>query len=209
MFYANYAKKELLTVKGAQTLGVVGGIYINKVSKRAEALMIKTEDGEKVLPLKRIVGNADKITVYSKDYLTTDTQDKFFLLTKGTKAYNEDGILLGNFCDITITGEKLIWFDKPYPVRFISGFSDDTIVINLNLRLQRTRSSEPKVKPPQQEQMLIDDYNFLLGRIVIRDIIDKPSNIIIKKGTVINNSVLDQAKTGGKLVYLALSSLLD
>lgn len=209
MFYANYANKEVLTVKGAEILGVANGIYINKTSKRAEALMVKTEEGERILPLKKISGNADKITVYSKDCFVENEQEKFFLLTKDTQAYNEDGILLGNFKDITVTGERLIWFDKPYPVRFISGFSDNTIVINLNLRLQKARSPEPKDKPPQPEQTVIDDYNFLLGRIVIRDIIDKPSNISIKKGTVINNSVLEQAKTGGKLVYLALSSLLD
>lgn len=208
MFYANYANKEVLTIKGAEILGVASGIYIDKTSKRAEALMVKTSQGEKVLPIKKIAGNADKITVYSKDCLT-DEQEKLFLLTKDTQAYNEDGILLGNFKDITVTGERLIWFDKPYPVRYISGFSENTILINLNLRLQKTRSPEPKVKPQQPEQTVIDDYNFLLGRIVIRDIIDKPSNVIIKKGTVINNSVLDQARTGGKLVYLALSSLLD
>ncbi len=209
MFYANYADKEVMTVKGAKNLGVIKGIYIDKNSKRVSALCVKSESEEKALPLKRAIGNADKVTVYSENYLIDADQEILFLLTKDTQAYNEDGILLGNFADITITGEKLIWFDKPYHTRYISGFSDNTIVINLNLRLQKSSSPEPKSKPVQSEQAVVDDYNFLIGRIVIRNIVDKANNVNIRKGTVITRSVLEQAKDGGKLVYLALSSLLD
>ncbi|MDD4316688.1 MAG: hypothetical protein PHC84_05980 [Clostridia bacterium] len=212
MFYTNYANKELMTVKDAKNVGRIDGVYIDKISKRAVALMVSTPDGEKALPLKKVAGCADKITVYSVDLLQDADIEKLYLLTKDTEAYNEDGNRLGNFADISITGDRLIWFDKPYPARYISGTGDNGITINMNSRLQKSVVREAKSKLKQQaaaDQSVVDDYSFLLGRIVIRDIVDKSCGVNIRKGTVISNSVLEQAKQGGKLVYLALSSLLD
>lgn len=156
----------------------------------------------------------DKLTVYNASSLTEETNENLeslFLLHKDIKAFTEDGAELGNFVDIVTKGEKLVWFDKPYDTKYIAGMNDNNIVINLNLRLPKPNNAvtEGEVSPYVPKQKAINDYSFLVGRIVVRDIIDNANNVYIRKGTVINNSVIDMAKKGGKLVYLSLSSLLD
>lgn len=214
MLYRDYDGKEVLGVKSAEKLGKVQGIYINQNTKKPVALMVQNKDKRFLLSFKKILGNMDKLTVYNASSLTEETNENLeslFLLHKDIKAFTEDGAELGNFVDIVTKGEKLVWFDKPYDTKYIAGMNDNNIVINLNLRLPKPNNAvtEGEVSPYVPKQKAINDYSFLVGRIVVRDIIDNANNVYIRKGTVINNSVIDMAKKGGKLVYLSLSSLLD
>ncbi|MFW5780442.1 MAG: PRC-barrel domain-containing protein [Bacillota bacterium] len=221
MLYSNFHNKEVYAVKKAEYMGRVQGIYIDSNTKKPFALMLKNNEKIFFLPFRRITGNTDKITVYSSkslfEYNEQELKDKF-LLQNSVKAITEDGTDLGCFQDITLKGDKLIWFDKPYPTKYVAGAKDNIITINFSLKSDRKPKPEPKQKPAIQQKQaspyvpkekIINDYSFLLGRIVIRDIIDKNTGVHIKKGTVINETTINMAKKCGKLVHLALSSLLD
>src|SRR5690554_3999599 len=117
MLYKNFHNKEVYTVKKAEYMGQVQGIYIDLNTKRPFALMLKNNQKVFYIPFRRITGNTDKITVYSVksvfDYNEEELKDKF-LLSKDAKAITEDGLDLGFFQDMTLKGDKLVWFDKPY-----------------------------------------------------------------------------------------------
>ncbi len=253
MFFCDYFNKDILTIKTADNLGTIKGVYINKSTKRPRGLMMIQKEKQYILPFTKIVGNNHKITVpTAKSLSPVDSTQNLYLLTPHTKAYTHKGKCLGNFVDLTIQGDKLIWFDKPYPSRYISAMKDNTLIINLQ---PKKTSSPPRKKaaptiadkikedtppaPKQQvsldkpkelvtetpntektvedytpspyiaEEKTINDYSFLEGRIVIRDIVDVNYGLHIKKGTVINNTIIELARKSGKLVYLALSSLLE
>lgn len=214
MFFSDFYNKDILSVKTGETLGKVAGLFININTKKAKALMVENGEQKFLLTFKRIAGNNEKITVATKRSLVQPNetnQQGLFLLDNSVQAYTHEGKDLGCFVDITLTGEKLIWFDKPYPFKYIAAMKDKTITINLGLKKPKLENSETKTNtsPYVPSEKKISDYSFLEGRIVIRDIIDSSKDVYIKKGTVINNSVIEMAKKGGKLVYLALSSLLD
>ncbi|HHU43472.1 MAG: PRC-barrel domain-containing protein [Bacillota bacterium] len=221
MLYSNFHNKEVYTVKKAEYMGQVQGIFIDKETKRPFALMLKNNDKVFYLPFRRITGNTDKITVYSSksvfEYDNEELKD-YFLLTNEVKAITEDGSDLGCFQDMTLKGDKLIWFDKPYPSKYIAGANEKIVTINFSLKADRkpkqapTPSSDTEETSPSPyvaKEKVVNDYSFLLGRIVIRDIIDKTTGVYIKKGTVINQTTINMARKCGKLVHLALSSLLD
>ena len=222
MFFKEFYDKELLSVQSGKQIGKVKGVFINKLTKKPKAFMVKDNKENKMylLPLKKVAGNNDKIAVYNKRSLVEIEENlikDLFLLSEDVIAYSHEGKALGNFTDMTLDGDRYIWFDKPYPVKFISGLENSTVTINMGLKpkdanpaMDETSKAEEKSPLPYvPKQTTVSDYSFLIGRIVIRDIIDETVGVNIKKGTVINQSVIDMAKKGGKLVYLALSSLLD
>lgn len=214
MFFSDFYDKEILSVKTGDILGKVKGLYINSNSKKPKALMVKDDEKIFMLTFKRIVGNNEKITVATKKSLVLPEEqnlEELFLLDDTVRGFTHEGKDLGIFVDITLTGEKLIWFDKPYPFKYISAMNGKAVTINLGAKKQETvlKEAQANSSPYVPEEKKINDYSFLEGRIVIRDIIDSSNGVYIRKGTVINNSVIEMAKKGGKLVYLALSSLLD
>lgn len=216
MLLSEFMGKEVLIVKTADFAGIVIGAYMDKLSKKITNLMVEKDNIKYMLDLNKVVGNMDKVTIYYQKYLvpySIEENENLYPLDKTIKCYTTSGADLGNFQDIHIKGGKLVWFDKPYFIKSIVGMKDENIIINLDQRLPKDEDPKPKlqkeVSPYIPEEKIINDYSFLLGRIVIRDIIDKTNDLYIKKGTVINSNTIEQAKNSGKLVYLALSSLLD
>ncbi len=271
MFFSDYYNKEVLAIDTAKSLGIVKGIYIDASNKKPKAVMVQKDNDGFFLAFRQIIGNNEKVTVSTADSLTK-IDDKniqeLLYLDQFVIAYTHEGKYLGNFMDINISNDKLVWFDKPYPSRNISNVDKNILIINLGARKSRKKTNTQKDKessksstppsltttpPPSHTttspshatspsqttspshtatspshttyknnippdiipspyvpaEKELNDYSFLNGRIVIRDIVDASCGVSIKKGTVINNSIIELAKKSGNLVFLALSSLLD
>lgn len=56
-------------------------------------------------------------------------------------------------------------------------------------------------------QRLISDYSFLVGRIVTKNISDTKSNVLVPKGSIINDDIVNLARHSGKLVELTVNSI--
>lgn len=229
MLFSDYYNKDILAINSAKFLGIIKGIYIDINTKKPKALAVQDKYNLFLLPFSKIIGNNHKVTVLTETSLQSDNeqnQQQLFYIDHYTVAYTHEGKQLGNFIDVNISGEKLIWFDKPYLTKNVSAMYDKTLIINLGNK----RSKKPSISPESPEPLAIDttttsdplqvspyipaekevsDYSFLQGRIVIRDIIDASCGVNIKKGTVINSSIIELARKSGNLVFLALSSLLD
>lgn len=195
---SHYINKEVLCVKNAQYEGIVIGAYLNMNTYRVVGLAVKNEN-MRILPVKKILGKDDKITISSPSALIEPTSEHVLLTAGVSRCYSVDGAFIGALTDLMLKGSPLlIWFDKPYPIKKIAAINGDTLTLDL-----RRRSNPPKRTPKPNE-----NYDFLIGSILLRDIADTNGNVLFKKGSVVNQNMLSAAKDAGRLMQLALSVLL-
>lgn len=200
-----YANKEVLAVRSAEYAGTVIGAYVNKTNYRPVGLAVKHEHMY-ILPEKRILGNNERIAIDSMSSMNEPTDEHILLELNKTSCYTDEGEYCGLFSDLTLKGKPmLIWFDKPFPIRRIAAANASTVTINLSLRSPNSKISTSKTKAKKS----LDDYAFLSGRIVIRDIYGENGEMLIRRGSVVNQAILALAYSEGKLIQLSLSVLLD
>lgn len=77
---------------------------------------------------------------------------------------------------------------------------------DINFDSVRGGNSRPAVYR-KEERMPENDYNFLIGKHVKRDLTDLTRTFLIKSGTVINERVIEYAKKAGKLIELTVNSI--
>lgn len=206
-----YAYKDVLSVFDAANAGKVIGAYVHKSNYRFAGLAVKNEHMY-ILPLKKVTGIYERIAISDLSSLTLPTDEHILLELGVTSGYTDEGEYCGEFSNLTLKGSPLfIWFDKPFPVSKIAAVNDNTVTINLSLRSPKTpkRDAVLQKSKGRPAKKSIEDYSFILGKIVIRDIYDNFGGILIKRGSVVNYSTLIYAGGLGKLMELALSVLLD
>ncbi len=136
---------------------------------------------------------------------------------------------------LTPTSPNACLISKEYAVRMqkIVGLQSRIIIVNTQRKqLQKRlpapqtmvlpRAEEPLALSPSQpdtlaqpavhqasfapKEKVISNYNFLLGRRVLRDIIGINQELLVKKDTIITPRHIAQAKQIGKLIDLSLNS---
>ncbi|MDR3264212.1 MAG: hypothetical protein LBT30_07890 [Clostridiales bacterium] len=130
---------------------------------------------------------------------------------------------------------KLV-YDRPFGIQKIISLSKDVIVAKAALKKSALYISDGKKRPPKDIKLpsfgaaaetpcptangespsryyakypkkIISDYTFLLGRTVGDDIRNIKNDIIIRRGSVITNEIVEKAGSYGKLVELTFASV--
>lgn len=106
-----------------------------------------------------------------------------------------------NIGSVIITGEKKIALSKFKPDKLIKvakSPTDKKVVI-----LDKEVAPAPKTKDSTQQNKIITDSRFLMGRKIIQDIIAFNGEMIARCGTTINKDILNKASLYGKLIEVA------
>ncbi len=137
---------------------------------------------------------------------------------------------------LTPTSPNACLISKEYAVKMhkIVGLQSRIIIVNTQRKQLKKRLPSPQtmVLPKAEEQLalaasqssvtpnepivhqafsspkekVISNYNFLLGRRVLRDIVGINQELLVRKDTIITPRLIAQAKQIGKLIDLSLNS---
>ena len=141
-----------------------------------------------------------------------------------------DGKDLGRVIDVEISKnrvEKLVLENSTIPHNKILSFSDKITFIKTSsnqtqsrfqnkkvniVKIERTELEqkvnilEKKEEPLSTPKKAVVNYNFLINRIITKDIASSTGEVIAKKDTKINLSIIDNIRQHGKLKELTLFS---
>ena len=149
---------------------------------------------------------------------------------KMVKIINEQGKFIGNLKDILLKRDfsilKLITDKKNFKSFEIKSYSNDILVLktknnkdnSTNTQKDNTRTiNEQKIDEVQKIQQMspsinnipqvIANYDFLLGRRLIKNILSKSGELLFQENIILNKKDIEKAKAVGKLVQLTLYSV--
>ena len=81
--------------------------------------------------------------------------------------------------------------------------SPNRVIILKNNLSDITKNTKSKPITNNQNNKIITDYKFLMNRIISQDIISYNGEVIAKKGSCIDKSIVNKASLYGKLIELA------
>ncbi|MFA5449173.1 MAG: hypothetical protein WC292_01875 [Clostridia bacterium] len=232
MLYSQLKGKKVVAIDTANYCGTVSGIYIQKDTYAATHLLLS--DAENcILAYADIFGFGETLTIRSAEVLSPlDAVKDFTFFDIGLPVLDVDGNSLGTSKELDLhakSREKRFTADEVINLKAIVASSPEAIVVNprrkqLKPRPKQTQPAKetpPEFHKPYEEVQLAtatfreptvtekinNDYSFLLGRRVEREITDITRTFVIKAGTVITDRIIDTAQKAGKLVDLTINSI--
>lgn len=212
----------------AASEGVTAGIVINlftdkKLAKIRGYKVVNDESDEaKLLPLRRLLGDADALTVKSVAALTPAAFPECPL---GAKVFDTAGALLGTLRDLLFDPQSsavlsLVVDQAELPAEDVLSFSKDTVVLRAPIH-EKTQFKKPgksapregaeqkKTAAPEKADAPADlpfrNYAFLLGRRVKKPILNGDV-VVANAEDPVTPEVILRARENGKLVELTVNS---
>lgn len=147
----------------------------------------------------------------------------------GKTVYDSNGNCLGRVCDVELSGKvvkKIITSFCEFPQRFVRKSGDNFIIYGIYKKEKEKTFKEkvdtfqasnlPKVTiastinnesiKPESPTRIFVNSNLLIGKIVINEILGFNNELIAKKNDVINQKIINKAKSHNKLNLLSYYS---
>ncbi|MBQ9369706.1 MAG: hypothetical protein IJU10_01375 [Clostridia bacterium] len=224
--------KEVLSLSDAAPIGIIANVYMSPDLSRIRGWTVVEEesDDEKLLPLPRIIGRTDVVTVMNISALKTPCGVKCPL---GMRVYDSEGRALGILREVIAdeTGKTatLSIGEKDYAPSDVLRASRSGVILrspahgDLHVKrapAKKSRRPRPAAQPasvvqdvaPETETLpqatpaiSYGEYAFLLGRTVSKDIV-ADGRMIAKEGTQVDAEIIEKARKQGKLVELTVNS---
>ena len=212
--------------------GIIEKIYINSITKKIEQLIVYNEDSDtyKTVLFSQIykigsesifIKNSSKITLSENLQPLPD----HFVFPINAKCYNFEGAFMGSFQDAHIVKNAISSItinNKHYSSSSIIAMSNNLILISQNSHVKisnfqptkkikkhtSNNNEEPRVNilnslQPNKE---ITNYNFLINRVITKDIKNSTGEIIASKDTFITTKTINKLRSYRKLKELVLYS---
>jgi len=173
------------------------------------------------------ISNSSKITLYEN--LEMNTQS--YINPINAICYDIDGTQLGKISEIYFSNSKidsLLINDKNYPISAICGINDIVVIISQNkpINLKRFKQSSKRITTKLNKQPIttnepivailnnknisptreITNYNFLLNRLILKDIKNHSGEVIANKNSIVTLNTIQKLKYYGKIKELMLNS---
>lgn len=209
--------------------GYIEKAFINPTRKQIEYVIVYNEKDNcykaiKFTNIYKICSDAIFITNSSKITLYENVEFELDKLANpiNSACYSIDGIRIGNVKEINFNGAKInniIVNNTIYESSAIIGINNNLVILSPNhkVSIKRFRQTAKRIIPqttlnaktepvvtildsPQiTPSRTITNYNFLLNRIILKDIKSPSGEIIANKNTLITSHTLNKLKYYGKL----------
>ena len=224
--------KEIVAVTEGESAGVVISAFTDEKLSRIRGYKVANdeEDAAGILPLRRVLGEGDALTVKTRLALKPAVFPECPL---GAKVYDTCGVLLGRLRDVLFderTGQVLslaVDQNEFSPSRVLS-FGKTTLVLRApaheNTLFKKTSKraapkpqsavfdiaveplpDEAKESAVASEKTFLQDYAFLLGRTVRKTILNGET-VVAEEGSPVTPEAVLRARENGKLVELTVNS---
>lgn len=255
MLYSQIKGKNVYTIEGAEVLGEISGVYIDRNTYTVKYLLLSNAQ-KRILPFNDVFSAGDAVLVRSSQcLLDEDIAADCIFFDIDVSVYDVDGNYLGDAGELDLDlkyDSREFWVnDVNIKLKTIVSSSAQVIIVNPKYKALKPRVKQPKqikeqtetdtvkenapvetepqsapqnnapyieINLPEEkgssqnettvkeEPRAANDYSFLLGRKVFRDIQDIGRTFIIYAGTVIDETAVEKAKKAGKLVELTINS---
>ena len=210
--------------------------FDKKLKKLSEIEIVGEDGVKMILPTKNIynVGKNALTIKNNQSIILRNTVEKDLVAPIGSKAYSIGGEFLGVVDEITLTSkfltEKIVLDNGALlDFKFIASCGKNTIIFNSMGEKFNLKNFMPEIQPktfkeddveiahamPVEEEenvqeiehkKVVQNSDFLLGRICVKDITNFNNEILIKANTVINKKNLKEINKYGKLKELMIYS---
>ena len=210
--------------------------FDRKLKKLCEIEIVSEEGLNMILPVKNVynVGKNALTIKNNQAIILKNSLENGFVAPIGVKAYSIAGEFLGVVDEITLTQKFIvekIALDNGavLDVKFVASCGKNTIVFNNMGEKFNLKNFMPEIEPKTfkkeeveianampveseeksqeiEEKKIVQNSDFLLGRICVKDITNFNNEILIKANTVINKKNLKEINKYGKLKELMIYS---
>lgn len=207
----------IMGVTEGQECGRVMDIVIDPQKKIIRSVILQGKKNEydyRELLLGDVIGiGKDYLIIQSVDNAKNLNFDEPGMTLKNVKCIGSSGDVLGNIKDFTFdekTGNiQSLNIDKGIQVsgQNILTFSNNLIFVNT----EGKEAAAPKpfvatpVQKPVESNLQKEQNEFLLGRTVGADIVNEAGKVIVKKDTVITETIINEAEKAGVLIDLTIN----
>ncbi len=228
---SNIISKKVISLETANQVGYVVNVIFDERVKFFTGLIIIDDESENSFVLKRedihSMGD-DTIMIKSADCLEYNISSNSNNPV-GKTVYDSNGNCLGRVCDVELSGKvvkKIITSFCEFPQRFVRKSGDNFIIYGIYKKEKEKTFKEkvdtfqasnlPKVTiastinnesiKPESPTRIFVNSNLLIGKIVINEILGFNNELIAKKNDVINQKIINKAKSHNKLNLLSYYS---
>ena len=219
--------KEVLSLSDAAPIGIIENAYLSPDLSRMKGwtVVVEDSDDEGLLPLSRIIGTTDAVTVMNASAVKAPSGIKCPL---GRHVYDSEGRVLGVLREIIMdergNTQALLIGESSYAPSDVLRASKNVVILRApnhsSLIVRRAPLHKPvRVPRPiipeekadgatameERNMTAYGEYAFLIGRTVSKDILAAGS-ILAKEGTQVDATVVEAARAKGKLVELTVNS---
>lgn len=223
MLLSEIRNKKMVSLRNAEVLGSVSGVYIDRDSYRVKYIF--TNENTAVYAPEKIYAHKDILTVLDACGEPPERAAGMLAFTIGTAIYGVSGEYAGIVKDVEIDSRRktpvLLTDGKPVKLKHVVASSADAVIINPTgkLLLPPTEKSSRKVLtgtvitpeiPTETAHAGISeapsDYSFLLGRKLKYEVADISRSFVLMAGTLITDRVIANARKAGKIADLVTKS---
>lgn len=210
--------KPVLTIYEGEIVGNIDGIIVDKKIKKI--LYYTIEDDRYIMPSSIYTVGKNAIVVKNMSVILDEQSVSGIPLPLGIRVYNMEGEYIGKVRDISVKESGAINTlimdnDECIEVsKILSASKNSIITMSANTTVKRSSFMRKTEKPAETIQTVVPNVvtprtsaniSFLIGKICLKDIKGMTDEVIIKKGTKINTSLINIASQNGKLKELMLN----
>lgn len=189
--------RAVMNKDSGEVLGIVTGAYIDKSTNVTTHIGITKNERRLILPVANIIN--PELETEASPAPIDDYMSEYHYVEPGASIADEFGNVADTARDLVISrsarGGKIIGGKTSYGLSRIIRSAGRRIVLRL-----------PGATVSRIEEQIINDFSFLIGRKMSRDIFDLGGQLFAGKGEQVNATLIDEARRLGKLVDLALSA---
>lgn len=223
----------VFSVLDGKEIGTIKEIVINPEEGVVQFLLVEGEFwylGAKVLPFDAVLGigqhavtteNVSRLTNLNESTAASNLVQRGIMI-KGTKMLSRDGSFVGVVKEYEIeeksgkvTAIDFEGGDDPktggIDINQILTFGKDVIIVDLEKvngstaagTADAANDASGTAKNDATWLFVERQKRFLLGKIVIKDIRDEKSKLIVSEGTIVDDTVLELVEKAGKMIELS------
>lgn len=224
----NLISLPLINIYDLKVEGIIESVLIDFKTKKAKYVLVYNEDNDTYMVVSFsdifkigenavLIANNSKITLYENMELSL----KNLVNPLNSMCYNLDGVLLGKITEINLENNNLHSIEIGnlcFQISHIIGLNENlAIICDKKTTLSRFKCknkfsfvgdnnikvSVSSTNTPTRE---IANYNFLLKRKVLKNIIGENGEVLLKSGSQITPATINKLKYYGRLKELTLNS---
>ena len=214
--------KPVVAASEGVTAGIVINLFTDKKLARVRGYKVVNDESDeaRILPLRRVLGDADALVVKS---VTALLPAAFPECPLGAKVFDTAGALIGTLRDLVFDPQSgavlsLVVDQAELSAKDVLNFCKDTVVLRAPVH-EKTQFKKPAKRAarsvalsnpaPEKPQDAADfpfrDYAFLLGRRLKKTILNGDA-VVANEGDPVTPEVILRARESGKLVELTVNS---
>lgn len=209
MLLSDIIGKEIVSIPAAKSLGRVTGVYI--APGAYEAAGICSDKDMHMLGMSAIYASKDILTT---EHMSLDSAEGMLPICIGAKVYGAAGKYLGEVTDVYITSKRrLIKTDSGnISLSRVASASAEYVILSPSVRkktaLLPSPAAETEIIEPVKENTALDnDYGFLVGKRITREVSDIGRSFVLVAGTMITDRIVKNALKAGKIADLVATSV--